>query len=73
MEKNSLAIESKLIYKDYFELVTTVSPQSSQFCRRAAALTLMGDYAQATQYEEDWGECMRNIIKKVSRLNGEYR
>lgn len=51
-------------YKDMRVVVDEVTNLSS-ICKHGATLILIGRYEQATQYNEDFGSCMRSIVLRV--------
>lgn len=66
---DSMTQARQVEYTQMHDLVSSVShPLLGQFCKHGATLILLGRYEQAKQYEEDFGSCMRNLVKKVQLL-----
>ena len=59
-----------IAYVDAYDDVTrSVHPMTSQFCKRGAALILLGRAETAEQYMEDFGSCIRRAVQRTNNLS----
>ena len=67
VEADTVASASEVQYSEMHQVVSGVTHAlTSQYCKHGATLILIGKYEQAKQYDEDFGQCMRNIVQKVN-------
>ena len=67
VEADVVASANEVRYSEMHQVVSGVTHAlTSQYCKHGATLILIGKYEQAKQYDEDFGQCMRNIVQKVN-------
>ena len=67
VEADTVTSASEVQYNEMHQVVSGVTHAlTSQYCKHGATLILIGKYEQAKQYDEDFGQCMRNIVQKVN-------